>query len=54
VWEQVTQEEHFFKEMDAIVITQQQRSWLLMLCDDAFFYRGSDLAEIFSRDVTGS
>jgi len=52
VWVQVTQEEHFFKEMESIVITAQQRSWLLTLCDDAFFYRGSDLAQIFSRDIS--
>ena len=52
VWEQLTQEEHFFKEMESIAITAQQRSWLLTLCDDAFFYRGSDLAHIFSRDIT--
>ncbi len=52
VWEQLTQEDSFFKEMESIVITVQQRSWLLSLCDDAFFYRGSDLAQIFSREMS--
>jgi hypothetical protein len=49
-WEHLTQEDVFFKDMEGLVITPQQRGLLLSLCDDAFFYRGSDLAQL-NREV---